>query len=74
MMDMKIVKSDALKPAKTCYSHIGGKLGTLLMEAFIDKGWLAKSRSSEKHFYITELGEKEFEKLGIDTSEIKSEG
>jgi hypothetical protein len=26
-----------LKPAKTCFGHIGGKLGTMLMEAFNEK-------------------------------------
>lgn len=62
-----------IKPAKKCYEHIGGKLGELLLETFIDKKWIAKKESSDKHFYITELGEKEFSKLGIDLSQIKSE-
>ena len=66
-------KSVLRKPAKMCYEHIGGKLGQLLAETFVDKGWIAKNKSSDKHFYITELGQKEFEKLGIDTSKIKSE-
>lgn len=45
------------KPAKTCYSHLGGKLGTLLLENFIEKGWIAKDNSADKHYHITELGE-----------------
>lgn len=59
------------KPAKTCYSHIGGKLGTMLMNAFITKGWLAKEKPTDKHYYITEEGEKEFARIGVDISEIK---
>ena len=66
-------KSTSVKPAKMCYSHIGGKLGQLLVESFADKGWIAKNKPADKHFYITDLGEKEFEKLGIDLSKIKSE-
>lgn len=66
-------KLTSMKPAKMCYSHIGGKLGQLLAETFADKGWIAKKNPSDKHFYITELGQKEFKKLGIDTSQIKSE-
>jgi DNA-binding PadR family transcriptional regulator len=66
-------KSTPIKPAKMCYSHIGGKLGQLLAETFVDKGWIAKNKPTDKHFYITELGQKEFKKLGIDTSQIKSE-
>lgn len=61
------------KPAKVCYEHLGGKLGQLLLENFTDKGWIAKNKSSDKHFYITDLGEKEFTKLGIAISNIKSE-
>ncbi|MBF4465299.1 ArsR family transcriptional regulator [Flavobacterium sp. LC2016-12] len=66
-------KSTSMKPAKMCYSHIGGKLGQLLAETFADKGWIVKNKPADKHFHITELGQKEFKKLGIDTSQIKSE-
>ncbi|MBF4507528.1 ArsR family transcriptional regulator [Flavobacterium sp. JLP] len=61
------------KPAKMCYEHIGGKLGQLLMKNFADKAWIAKNKPTDKHFYITDLGQKELEKLGIDVSKIKSE-
>jgi hypothetical protein len=60
-------------PAKTCYSHIGGKLGMMLMETFADKGWIAKKNPIDKHFYVTEKGKKEFTKLGVDLSQIESE-
>jgi hypothetical protein len=61
------------KPAKLCYNHIGGKLGTLLLEKFVENGWLTKDNQSDKHFYITEKGNVEFGKLGIDISQIKDE-
>ncbi|WP_276381711.1 ArsR family transcriptional regulator [Flavobacterium sp. H4147] len=61
------------KPAKMCYEHIGGKLGQLLAVTFAEKGWIAKKDRADKHFYITSLGEKEFSKLGLDISQIKSE-
>ncbi|ANH81089.1 ArsR family transcriptional regulator [Niabella ginsenosidivorans] len=61
------------KPAKLCYTHIGGKLGSLLLEKFIQDKWLAKDNPADKHFYITDKGQKEFAKLGIDVSQIKSE-
>lgn len=66
-------KDTAPRPAKTCFSHIGGKLGTLLMIAFEEKGWIAKHMPADKHFYITAKGEQEFTKLGIDISQIKPE-
>jgi hypothetical protein len=60
-------------PAKMCYSHIGGKLGTLLMETFLDKEWIARDKPSDKQFHITDKDKKEFTKLGVDLSQIKSE-
>lgn len=59
------------KPAKKCYEHIGGKLGQLLLEQFIDKGWITKDNFTDRHYYITVKGEKEFTKLGVDLSKIK---
>lgn len=63
----------SVKPVKKCYEHVGGKLGELLLETFAEKKWIAKKEPSDKHFHITELGEKEFTKLGLDLTKIKSE-
>jgi hypothetical protein len=65
--------SAPVKPAKMCYEHIGGKLGQLLAETFIEKGWITKKNTSDKTFYITDLGQKEFTALGVNISEIKPE-
>jgi predicted transcriptional regulator len=64
--------SSEKKPAKLCYEHIGGKLGSLLLEQFVLKGWLAKETAGDKNFYITDKGIAEFTKLGVDLSQIKS--
>lgn len=56
-----------------CFGHIGGKLGKMLMETFVDKGWIEKDNPTDKHFFITDKGQKEFTKLGLDLSQIKSE-
>jgi DNA-binding PadR family transcriptional regulator len=62
-----------VKPAKLCYEHIGGKLGMLLMNSFIEKEWIAKDDPKDKHYFITGKGQKEFSKMGIDLSRIESE-
>jgi hypothetical protein len=67
-MEMKEVK-----PAKLCFEHIGGKLGMLLMELFKEKNWIAKNTSKDKHYYITDQGQKELTKMGIDLSQIGNE-
>ena len=59
-------------PAKLCYSHIGGKLGSLLMEQFIVKGWLMR-HMDEHSYYITEQGKQAFAAMGIDLSLIRPE-
>ncbi len=69
---MEMKNNDKLKPAKLCYEHIGGKLGQLLLEALIEKGWLAKTDPSDKNLYITALGESQLTAFGIDLSQIKS--
>ena len=61
------------KPAKTCYGHLGGKPGLLLFQQFVDNTWIAKEEGASGHYCVTEKGEKEFGKLGIDLSGIKSE-
>jgi hypothetical protein len=64
--------NDKMKPAKFSYEHIGGKLGQLLLEVLITKGWLAKTDPSDKNLYITELGESQLTAFGVDLSQIKS--
>jgi hypothetical protein len=60
-------------PAKACYSHIGGKLGMMLMETFIEKDWIRKKNPKDKHFFVTQKGKKEFTNLGVDLSRIELE-
>jgi len=69
---MKMKNNAQMKPAKLCYEHIGGKLGQLLLQQLISKGWLAKTDPTDKNFYITELGATELTAFGIDLSQIKS--
>ncbi|MBP2615003.1 ArsR family transcriptional regulator [Chryseobacterium jejuense] len=70
---MNINKSTERKPAKPCYEHIGGKLGQLLLEQFVEKGWIAKDHPADRNYYITDKGQEEFTKLGLDLSQIKAE-
>jgi len=66
-------ESGEILPAKECYSHIGGKLGMLLKEAFVENGWIEKKEASDKFYRITEKGVREFTRLGVDLDEIKTE-
>ncbi|HEX2394791.1 MAG TPA: hypothetical protein VHI78_05555 [Bacteroidales bacterium] len=66
-------KQPTRKLAKMCTTHIGGRLGRLLMEQFAVKGWITRENPNDKFYVITRHGEEEFGKLGIDLSQIKSE-
>jgi hypothetical protein len=48
---------------------MGGKFGNRLTARLEALGWITKDPES-KHFLITSKGEKEFKKLGVDTSNL----
>ncbi|CAI6082321.1 hypothetical protein PAECIP112173_03520 [Paenibacillus sp. JJ-100] len=56
-----------LSYARTCYSHLAGKLGTSLCEAFLKRGYLSEQENNahSKEFLITEEGEQWFTTFGI---------
>ena len=68
-----MTKQTGKKLVKTCTTHIGGTFGRLLLEQFVKNNWIAKDKPADKYYHITEKGEKEFTKLGVDLSQIKSE-
>lgn len=55
---------------KSCYSHIGGKFGKLLTQRLLELGSIAPLRG-HKDYLVTSKGEREFKKIGIDTSILK---
>jgi hypothetical protein len=59
-----------LKPVKVRFEHIEGKLGKMLMETFVENGWIAKTDTGHKHFHITGTGQQEFTKLGLDLTKL----
>lgn len=67
------MKKDSIIPAKSCYDHLGGKLGELLLKSFIANDWIKKDPHTDKNYHVTETGKKGFEALGIDLSLIKPE-
>lgn len=60
-------------PVKPCYSHVGGRLGTLLMEQFIKKGWIKKEKENDRFYYMTPKGRTAFKEMGVDLSQIPLE-
>ena len=55
-----------LLPVKCCYGHLGGMLGDRLFDRMLELGWFRRDENELKSFSLTELGTKEFKKLGVD--------
>lgn len=56
-------RDQAMRHARSCYSHLAGSLGVALTEALIDKGCLI---ADETAFAVTDDGIAFFEQLGVD--------
>lgn len=51
---------------KCCYGHLGGTLGNRLFDCMVEKGWFQQDELDSKSYSFTELGRKEFEKIGVN--------
>jgi hypothetical protein len=56
--------------AKSCYGHLGGKLGDLLFERLIDLNWFELRQGAGTVYEITEKGAVELTRLGIDLAKV----
>jgi DNA-binding transcriptional ArsR family regulator len=68
----KVIESSdntMIKYCRTCYDHLAGKVGVMINESLIKKGFL---KSAHNAYELTVSGEKFFDKLEIDISSLKS--
>lgn len=57
----------SLRIARTCYDHLAGALGVALLDSMLTADWLAADLTGNgAEFGVTELGAKEFDRLGVD--------
>ena len=55
----RLVRDDApIRQARTCYDHLAGVFGVRLMDAMLERGWLAVDRvvGDRTHYRLTEQG------------------
>ncbi len=58
--------------ARSCYGHLGGKLGNRLFERFLELGWFELLEGKATVYKVTEKGYAELEKLGINPDSIEN--
>ena len=56
--------------ARSCYGHLGGKLGNRLFTKLIELGWFEKEPDKSTVYRITEKGLVELAKLGVLPDEL----
>ncbi|MBE6823683.1 MAG: hypothetical protein E7518_11405 [Ruminococcaceae bacterium] len=61
-----VEKPMKVKKVKCCYGHLGGKLGDLLFDRMLELGWIQKDPEEARKFALTDLGIREFLKLGVN--------
>ncbi|MBA1334975.1 MAG: hypothetical protein HPY66_0597 [Firmicutes bacterium] len=52
--------------ARSCYGHLGGKLGNRLFERLIELGWFELEEGKSTVYKVTEKGYEELAKLGVN--------
>src|ERR671936_3170631 len=56
-------RADALRAARTCYDHLAGRLGTALMDALLERGFVRDE-------HVTPAGVEKLARLGVDLDSI----
>lgn len=52
--------------ARSCYGHLGGKLGNRLFERLIELGWFELEEGKSTVYKITGKGYEELTRLGVN--------
>jgi hypothetical protein len=58
-------KSKEIKGRK-CYDHLGGKLGTILLNTLLENNWIELEEDKKTVYIVIEKEKKEFKKMGIE--------
>ena len=59
-------KNEKPVTGRKCYDHLGGKLGKLVFDRFIELEWIKLEEGKATVYEVTEKGGEELAKLGID--------
>ncbi len=60
-----VMQSGTKLKGRTCYNHLGGKLGQVIFERLIELEWLTLEDGKSTVYQVTEKGYQEFKKLGV---------
>jgi DNA-binding transcriptional ArsR family regulator len=58
--------------ARSCYDHIAGALGVSLHDVLVAQGWLTSDGARSSAYSLTQNGERELAKMGIDVARLRA--
>lgn len=63
----RLVRNDApIRQARRCYDHLAGVAGVGLLDALLERGWLAPSAAARSAFALTAAGREALAARGVD--------
>ncbi len=67
--DIVAVREDPMRHARTCYDHIAGRLGIMLVDRLLEQSCL---QEDSEGYRLTERGEALMADLGMDTASMRA--
>lgn len=55
-----------IRQARTCYDHLAGVAGVRLLDALLERGWLASDGGQRPRYRLTPAGEADLRARGVD--------
>jgi DNA-binding transcriptional ArsR family regulator len=60
-----------IRQARTCYDHLAGVAGVQLLDALLERGWLAAEGGERPRYRLTPEGERALGVRGVDVSQAR---
>ncbi len=59
------MKQEKRLTGRKCYDHLGGRLGAMLLELYLQNGWIVLEEGKSTVYAVTPKGEEAFGQMGL---------
>jgi DNA-binding transcriptional ArsR family regulator len=70
----EVRRNTAMRQARTCYDHLAGVAGVLLLDEMLRRGWIARATDKEdtrSYYCLTPQGVQALEERGVDVARAR---